>query len=130
MRLGLNKKRTWRGRKFNDKSYNKYGNKKTVVDDIRFDSQKEAKYYLYLKGRLMKKEIKSLELQPTFLLQDKFKYEGKTERSIKYVADFQFVDCATGETIVVDVKGLRTDVYKLKRKWFLFKYPQYKFMEV
>lgn len=130
MRLGLNKKRTWQGRKFNGKSYNKYGNKKTVVDDIRFDSQKEAKYYLYLKGRLMKKEIKYLELQPSFLLQDKFKYEGKTERSIKYVADFQFIDCATGETVVVDVKGLRTDVYKLKRKWFLFKYPQYKFMEV
>ncbi len=31
------------------KTRSKYGNKKVEIDDIKFDSKKEAKHYLYLK---------------------------------------------------------------------------------
>lgn len=66
--------------------------------------------------------IEGLELQPRFLLQSSFRYNGKTERKIEYVADFRYR--VKGEKIdtVEDVKGFKTDVYKLKRKLFLFKY--------
>ena len=37
----------------------------------------------------------------------------------KYVADFVYTDVETGETVVEDTKGFRTDVYKIKRKLML-----------
>lgn len=38
------------------------------------------------------------------------------ERAVKYVADFVYFDKEKGELVVEDVKGVKTDVYKLKRK--------------
>ena len=104
-------------------SYRKYNARKTVVDGITFDSKKEARRYSELK--LMEKagDIYNLELQPRFLLQDKFRYKGKTFRKVEYVADFRYTD-KTGATIVEDVKGFLTDVYSLKKKLFLFKYGE------
>lgn len=49
--------------------------------------------------------------------------QGKViERAAAYVADFVYVDAATGETVVEDVKGVRTDAYVLKRKLMLWFY--------
>ena len=62
--------------------FNKYGNKKNIVDGIKFDSQKEANRYLILKDMLICGEIKDLKLQPKFLLQDSFTYKGKTENKL------------------------------------------------
>ena len=42
------------------------------------------------------------------------------ERKVEYVADFVYVDCATEETVVEDVKGVRTDTYVIKRKLLLW----------
>lgn len=109
-------------------NFNKYGNKKTVVDGIKFDSKKEAERYLVLKDMLKNKEIESLQLQPKFLLQDSFKYKNKTERKIYYIADFSYKK--DDKLIVEDVKGKRTEVYKLKRKLFLYKYTNVDFREV
>jgi hypothetical protein len=39
---------------------------------------------------------------------------GKTERAIKYVADFVYTDTLHETEIVEDVKGMITDVFKLK----------------
>lgn len=44
------------------------------------------------------------------------------ERAAAYVADFVYVDANTGETVVEDVKGVRTDAYVLKRKMMLWFY--------
>lgn len=41
------------------------------------------------------------------------------ERACKYIADFVYRDLATGETIVEDTKGVRTDAYIIKRKLML-----------
>ncbi len=95
---------------------NKYKNKKTQVDMYVFDSAKEAQRYRELKLLEKAGEISNLELQPRFLLQDSFKKNGRTYRKVEYVADFQYVE--NGKTIVEDVKGIQTDVFKLKHKIF------------
>ena len=104
-------------------SYRKYNAKKTAVDGITFDSKKEARRYSELK--LMEKagEIYNLELQPRFLLQDKFRYKGEAFRKIEYIADFRYTD-KTGATVVEDVKGYKTEMYNLKKKWFLRQYGE------
>lgn len=100
---------------------NKYKNTKIVVDNIKFDSNLEATRYKELKLLLRAGEISNLELQPRFLLQDSFKKNGRTFRKIEYVADFKYIE--NGKTIVEDVKGIQTDVFKLKHKIFEKKYP-------
>lgn len=82
----------------------KYGNIKTIVDGIKFDSKKEAKRYVEL--QLMEKagEISVLRLQVTFILS-----------VCKYKADFVYYD-KTNNLIVEDCKGMKTPVYNLKKK--------------
>lgn len=111
--------------------YSKYNAKKTVVDGIEFDSIREADRYCELKLLEKAKEIRDLELQPRFLLQDKFKDKtGTTHRKIEYVADFMYID-KDDKKIVEDVKGVMTDVYKIKKKIFLNLYDsEYDFREI
>ncbi len=100
---------------------NKYRNKKVIVDRKEFDSKKEAIRYKELKLLERAGEISNLELQPRFLLQDSFRKNGKTFRRIEYIADFKYIE--NGKTIVEDVKGIQTDVFKLKHKIFEKVYP-------
>lgn len=100
---------------------NKYRNKKVIVDGEEFDSKKEGNRYKELKLLLKAGKISNLELQPRFLLQDGFKKNGRTFRKIEYVADFKYTE--NGKTIVEDVKGMQTDVFKLKHKIFEKVYP-------
>ena len=99
---------------------NKYGNEKTEVDGIKFASRHEAKRYVELKYMERAGLIKNLQLQRVYTLigaqKDK---DGKIiERPVKYIADFVYTD-ADGKTVVEDAKGVRTDVYKIKRKLML-----------
>ena len=87
-----------------------------------FDSIRESQRYKELKLLERAGEISNLELQPRFLLQDSFKKNGKTFSKMEYVADFQYIE--NGKTIVEDVKGMQTDVFKLKHKLFEKKYPE------
>ena len=100
----------------------KYYAEKTEIDGIKFDSAKESKRYANLKLLERAGVIENLKLQPRFLLQEGFTYNGHKERKIEYVADFQYE--RNGQTIVEDVKSkaTRTPVYLLKRKLFLHKY--------
>lgn len=110
---------------------NKYNAIKTLVDGIKFDSRKEAARYQELKILRRVGEIRDLELQPRFLLQDKFKLDGVTHRKIEYVADFKYWDNTKKAWIVEDVKGVKTPVYKLKKKLFLKQYgKECKFVEI
>lgn len=100
---------------------NKYHNKKVIVDDIKFDSKKEAKRYNELK--LLEKAglIKNLQRQVKYELQPSFKYNGKTIRAINYIADFVYKK--NGELIVEDVKSEATrkdKVYTIKKKMLLY----------
>ncbi len=105
----------------------KYNNKKTIVNGIKFDSIKEGKRYSNLNLLLRGGLISDLELQPRFEIIPKHKFNGITQRKRSYVADFMYKQ--DGVTIVEDVKGFKTDVYKLKRALFLTQYPQYRFIE-
>ena len=98
------------GNKTLDKKSPKYRNKKTEVDGIVFDSAKEAKRYKELKMLLKAGLIAFLELQKEYELN-----QGGTH-SLKYVADFVYMDSLTGKTIVNDVKGFRTKEYKKKKR--------------
>jgi hypothetical protein len=92
----------------------KYNNKITELDGIKFHSRKESVRYsqlkLYEKGGL----ISDLRLQVSYELIPKLVINGKTERAIKYVADFVYYDTVHKVEIVEDVKGMITDVFKIK----------------
>jgi len=107
----------------------KYGNKKTKIDGYNFDSKRESLYYLKYKRQQIDGKITKLTLQPSFIIQDKFKdRDGVSHRAIKYVADFKFIE--DGQIVIVDVKGFLTDIFKIKKKMFLFRYPELVFREV
>lgn len=98
------------------KKKSKYNAKKVTVDGITFDSKKESKRYLELKAMEKVGAIQKLHLQVPFVLIEKSKYG----RSIKYVADFVYNK--NGLKIVEDVKGVKTPVYKLKKRLMAEKY--------
>jgi len=89
---------------------NKYRAVKTVVDNIMFSSKREAARYLQLKLMLKAGVIEKLQLQPRYKLfiGDNF--------ICTYVADFIYRDAKTGDNVVEDVKGVKTPVYRLKKK--------------
>jgi len=97
----------------------KYNNKKTILDGIKFDSKKEARMYSILKLLEKSKKIKLLKLQPTFVLVNGYiGTDGKKVRDITYSADFSFYDNEQKRYRVLDCKGIKTDVFKLKEKMF------------
>ena len=106
----------------------KYKNIKTIIDGIKFDSKKEAARYCELKLMLKSNLISNLELQPSFDICPKLKWNNKTLRKRVYKADFKYNQ--DGLEIVEDVKGMRTQTYLLKRSLFLHLYPQYIFREI
>ena len=67
-------------------------------------------------------KIKDLELQKEYILQDNFKLGKKTIRKITYRADFSYFSTEDDKLHVVDVKGYRTEVYRIKKKMFEYKY--------
>jgi hypothetical protein len=91
---------------------NKYRNKITELDGIKFHSAKEAKRYSELKLYEKSNLISDLKLQVKYELIPKLTINGKTERSISYVADFVYLE--DGNVIVEDVKGMQTDIFKIK----------------
>ena len=68
-------------------------------------------------------EILSYERQVEYVLQDKFKYKGKTILPIKYRSDFNVI-WADGTLQVFDVKGNPDSMSLLKRKMMWAKYPE------
>lgn len=100
----------------NTHSRAKYGNRKTSVLGVEFDSKREAKRYQELKALQLVGLITDLELQVRYELIPKQKTpSGKTERACEYVADFRYRD-KFGHLVVEDVKGMKTRDYVIKRK--------------
>lgn len=119
---------------------------KTEVDGIVFHSKMESDYYIKLKEDLANGLIKDFELQPEFILQDKYiivdgqviegshpdfnkikrKTKAETIRAIKYIGDF-LVTQLDGTQVCRDTKGQSTTEFEIKKKLFMFKYPNIKF---
>ncbi|MDF2510441.1 MAG: Phage protein [Herbinix sp.] len=100
-------------------SYNKYKNVKVNIDGFKFDSKAESERYQELKLLNKAGLITNLTLQPKFELQSKFRHNTKAISAICYIADFSYIDKECEKVIVEDVKGVETDVFKIKRKMFL-----------
>lgn len=95
----------------------------TLPDGIRFDSAKEAEYYLYLVYLKRIGQVVDLELQPKYILQDTLRKNGVTHKKITYTADFK-VFYPNGQIQIIDVKGFETKDFKIKRKLFEERYPE------
>ena len=93
-------------------TYNKYKNIRTEIDNLKFDSKKEAARYADLKLLKMGNEVLWFIRQPSFDIGG----------GVKYKADFLIV-WADGKVTVEDVKGKKTDVYKIKKKLVEAAYP-------
>lgn len=100
----------------------KYHAVKTTVDGITFDSAKEARRYQELKLLEKAGKISHLELQPEYLLGVD---DGVFPTACKvllgrYRADFRYRtvpwDYEDPEVIVEDVKGMKTPLYRWKKK--------------
>lgn len=112
----------------------KYHNQKVMRDGIRFDSKKEADRYSVLKALERGGVISDLRLQVRYDLVPPLREEtivgsrgGKIKGKIipgysgvHYYADFVYIQ--DGETIVEDVKGFQTDVYKIKKQLMAERY--------
>lgn len=90
----------------------KYGNKKVEINGHKFDSKKEANYYLYLLSEQQADRVTMFLMQVPIAL----------TASVKYIVDFQ-VFRADGTVEWIDVKGMRTDMYKLKKRQVEEMYP-------
>ena len=86
----------------------KYHAVKTVIDGIRFDSKAEAARYNTLKLLERNGDISGLVIHPAFPL------EVMGQKIGKYIADFEYYE--NGKSVVEDVKGVKTPVYRLKKK--------------
>jgi hypothetical protein len=86
----------------------KYHAEPEYLDGHRFASRKEALRYIQLRALQRGGHLSGLELQPSYDL-----HVGSI-RVARYVADFRYRE---GERVVVeDVKGVRTPLYRLKKK--------------
>lgn len=101
----------------------KYRNKKTKVDGVYFDSVKESDYFKVLQIWLKFGEILGFARQPEFLLQN----GTEDMKPIIYKPDFIVI--YKDHTEIIDVKGMLTDVYKIKKKMFMARYPGLKIVE-
>lgn len=106
---------------------NKYGNRKTTVEGITFDSAKEANRYRELKMLEISGLISDLQIQQRFEIVPKV---GGNKRARFYVADFTYLE--GGKKIIEDVKSPITRsnaVYTLKKALVLWQYPDWIFRE-
>jgi len=102
----------------------KYRNVRTVADGITFDSKREAEHWLLLKAREQQGEIIELKRQVRYPLYAPVHYAVNSRPHDPmmlaevgaYIADFSYRE-KDGRRMVVDAKGHRTQMYRLKAKW-------------
>ncbi|MDR3563413.1 MAG: DUF1064 domain-containing protein [Negativicutes bacterium] len=109
----------------------KYHNEKINLDGLVFDSKKEAAKYaelLLLKRAGIVAEFKH-HPRP-FVLKEGYRCQQTKRwiRPITYTPDF-WVKYADGHEVWIDTKGYRTEVYRIKLKLFLERYPELEFIE-
>lgn len=112
------------------KRSSKYHAVKTYVGGIKLDSKKEARRYSELLLMQTAGVIQNLRRQVRFELQPAYtKANGEHVKNIVYVADFVYFDTRRNSMVIEDTKGVKTQVYKLKKKMFEYVYPTYCFIE-
>ena len=110
-----------KSRLLHKKAYNKFKNKRVKNNLGNFASKLEYKHFLLLKAKEQKGDISHLKKQVRIKL-------GKAkECKVYYVADFVFYDNIENIWVVMDSKGKPTDTFKVKYKWVLDIYSNFRF---
>ena len=110
-----------KSRLLHKKAYNKFKNKRVKNNLGNFASKLEYKHYLLLKAKEQKGDISHLKKQVRIKL-------GKSkECKVYYVADFVYYDNTNKIWVVMDSKGKPTDTFKVKYKWVLDTYSNFRF---
>src|SRR3972149_3346468 len=94
----------------------KYHARAVNLDGYRFASQAEAARYRELKLLEQAGKIMGLLVHPRYRL------DVNGVKICDYEADFAFQTSLGAQLVVEDVKGIRTPVYKLKRKLMYARY--------
>ena len=94
----------------------KYKNIRVQYNGKWFDSKKEMRRYQQLELLQRAGKIKNLCCQVTYNLLPTTRIGGQTQRKTTYTADFVYWDIEKDCEVIEDAKGMRTDVYKIKRK--------------
>lgn len=101
------------------KTKSKYRAQKMTYNGFKFDSKAEARRYQELDLLERAGKIESVILQPKYTLMEGYTNgAGRRIREMVYIADFAYKNLETGEYVIEDVKGVRTEGYKLKKKLF------------
>ena len=94
----------------------KYKNIRVQYNGKWFDSKKEMHRYQHLELLERAGKIKNLCCQVVYDLLPITRIGGQTQRKTTYTADFVYWDIEKDCEVIEDAKGMRTDVYKIKRK--------------
>lgn len=95
----------------------KWGIAKPVwYDGIRFASKAEMRRYVDLRLLERAGHIRDLEVQPAFPIEVINIGNGEATQVGVYKADFRYFNVDHGGTVVEDVKGMSTVVYRLKKR--------------
>lgn len=103
------------------KTYNKFKNHRVKNILGSFASKLEYKHFLLLKTKEQKGDISHLKKQV------RIKLGRSKECKVYYVADFVYYDNIDKIWVVMDSKGKPTDTFKVKFKWLLDTYSNFRF---
>lgn len=114
--------------RFSDISSSGYGKfhvaprEERTFNGIVFDSKAEMRRYKELCLLQKAGEIKELACQPKYLLLEGFTRGSQKYEPIYYYGDFIYYDVKKKRKVVEDVKGVETDVFKIKHKLMAFRH--------
>ena len=111
-------------------TYSKYKNIKTNGCDSRKEARRLAQLRLLEKaGEIcnLRQQVKYVLIPTQYETYPRFSKKGKRlkdgvkclEKECSYYADFVYTITKTGENIVEDAKGVRTEAYRIKKKLML-----------
>ena len=97
----------------NKQKKSKFNNKKNIYQNIKFDSILERDCYKIIKKQCLLRKL-GLSLQVPYQITSKH----------KYIADFVVKCPNTNKSLIIDAKGFKTDIFKLKSELMLIKYQK------
>lgn len=98
---------------FRKPSRNKYGAKKTIVGDVKFDSKKEAQRWIELQLLERAGEISNLRRQVRIDLMGQHRpLLTKTGRQMRLTVDFAYIE--NGIEVLEDSKGMWTRDFEVR----------------
>lgn len=95
----------------------RYGNHKTRVDGISFDSKLEARRYQELRLREMAGDIRNLRVHPCYVLAPAVTLGGRVKPALRYYADFVYEQAPAWDLVVEDTKNpfsATKDAFRIK----------------